>query len=774
MLRVAVAKNQVSSTAPDKRFLKIHLSRPGTAILAALLIGINLPAAELKLFSTPTNNAVQIDSNKDEDWRLEASTDLVHWSEVPGFGVLLSGKTNPPTRSLGPNTTPQAFYRTVKTDGLFDPSLVRTISLTFTQANWATLLASGRTSGLNVPGTLSMDNGAEIVGAGARYKGNTSYTMAGARKSVNLVIDHSDPEARLMGYKTVNLNNAAGDETIMREPVYFNLMRQYVPCPRGAMAKLYINGAYWGVYSLVQQENSDLINEWFSSNDGDRWRAPNVGGGGGGRPPGGGGGGFASAGSAFSYLGPNVSSYSSNYELKSDNSTNAWQRLVHAIDVLNNTPSNQLRDKVEDVFAVDRWLWFLALEIIFADDDSYWNKGADYGFYYEVESGRIHPVQHDGNEAFTAGDVSLSPVQGATGTNRPLLYRLLPIAELRQRYLAHMRTVLEESFNPAVLTPIINQFHQLTVAGIAADPKKTFSMAAYTNDLVALKGWVTNRHKFLTNHAELLPLAPKIVAVYDPSEKPGPTQAPFITAEVQPNETNGTNGIDSVWLYWRDKNYGRFSVSQMFDDGAHGDGAAGDHIFGGATTNYPAGHKVHYYVEARSANAAKAASFSPARAEEDTYSYRVALVSAPYTPVVINEIMASNSSTLADPQGEYDDWIELHNITGAEVDLAGYYLSDESNNPRKWQFPEGTRIAPDGYLIVWADEDGSAPSGLHASFKLSAEGETILLTGTDANLNAVLDSLEYGVQQADISFGRSASNADAFQTMVPTPGSPNK
>ena len=56
-----------------------------------------------------------------------------------------------------------------------------------------------------------------------------------------------------------------------------------------------------------------------------------------------------------------------------------------------------------------------------------------------------------------------------------------------------------------------------------------------------------------------------------------------------------------------------------------------------------------------------------------TYSYRVALAIATNTPVVINELMAANSRTLADPQGDYDDWIELHNITDQDVDLTGRY-----------------------------------------------------------------------------------------------------
>jgi hypothetical protein len=212
----------------------------------------------------------------------------------------------------------------------------------------------------------------------------------------------------------------------------------------------------------------------------------------------------------------------------------------------------------------------------------------------------------------------------------------------------------------------------------------------------------------------------------------------------------------------------------MFDDGAHQDGAAGDSVFGAATTNYPAGAKARFYVEARSANAAKAAGFAPPRAEQETYSYRVAVTTAPNTPVVINELMASNTGTLADPQGEYDDWIELRNVTDQEVELTGRYLSDEPNNPREWSFPAGTTIAANGYLIVWADEDSTDTPGLHASFKLSSsDGDEIFLTDTDANLNAVLDSVVFGSQETDRSYGRTAADPGEFDFMRPTPGLAN-
>lgn len=143
------------------------------------------------------------------------------------------------------------------------------------------------------------------------------------------------------------------------------------------------------------------------------------------------------------------------------------------------------------------------------------------------------------------------------------------------------------------------------------------------------------------------------------------------------------------------------------------------------------------------------------------------------TPVVINEFMAANSKTITDPQGENEDWIELHNVTDAPVSLTGRYLTDESDNPRKWAFPDGTTIPAGGYLLVWADEDGNAPLGLHANFKLEKSGEKILLIDTDEKLNAVLDSVTYGEQEADVSFGRSAADADVFVKMSPTPAKAN-
>ena len=141
--------------------------------------------------------------------------------------------------------------------------------------------------------------------------------------------------------------------------------------------------------------------------------------------------------------------------------------------------------------------------------------------------------------------------------------------------------------------------------------------------------------------------------------------------------------------------------------------------------------------------------------------------------VVINELMADNDNILADPQGDYDDWLELHNRTDSAVMLTGMYLSDKEDEPTKWEFPENTEIPANGYLIVWLDEDVDDPEGLHADFKLSKGGEAVLLVDTDANGNAVLDSIIFGEQETDVAFGRLPDGTGNFQVVPATPGAPN-
>ena len=133
---------------------------------------------------------------------------------------------------------------------------------------------------------------------------------------------------------------------------------------------------------------------------------------------------------------------------------------------------NQFKDKVSEVLAIDNWLWFLALENIFTDDDSYWNKGCDYLIYFEPKSGRLFPIEHDGNEAFRPNQTLLDPFVHQNNANRPVISKLLNVPEFRQRYLSHMRTILREDFNPETMNGRIDHYVEIIQESIENNKEK--------------------------------------------------------------------------------------------------------------------------------------------------------------------------------------------------------------------------------------------------------------------------------------------------------------
>ncbi|HET7624048.1 MAG TPA: lamin tail domain-containing protein, partial [Verrucomicrobiae bacterium] len=146
--------------------------------------------------------------------------------------------------------------------------------------------------------------------------------------------------------------------------------------------------------------------------------------------------------------------------------------------------------------------------------------------------------------------------------------------------------------------------------------------------------------------------------------------------------------------------------------------------------------------------------------------------------VFINEWMADNSHTLADPaDGDFEDWFELYNPTANPADLGGYYLTDSLNNKAKFQVPDnGQYIVPaHGFLIVWADGEpeqntANAPD-LHAGFSLSKGGEAIGLFAPDGSQ---IDAVTFGAQATDVSEGHFPDGTGPVYPMnFPTPGAAN-
>jgi hypothetical protein len=136
--------------------------------------------------------------------------------------------------------------------------------------------------------------------------------------------------------------------------------------------------------------------------------------------------------------------------------------------------------------------------------------------------------------------------------------------------------------------------------------------------------------------------------------------------------------------------------------------------------------------------------------------------------VFINELMARNDAAYADEAGEYEDWIELYNAGKEPVDLGGLYLADSLLSGSPWEFPQGhpetTTILPDSFILVFADNDREQGT-LHADFRLSGDGEEVVLLQKSGEDLLIIDRVPFGTQYSNISYGRYPDGSASFEFM---------
>jgi hypothetical protein len=135
----------------------------------------------------------------------------------------------------------------------------------------------------------------------------------------------------------------------------------------------------------------------------------------------------------------------------------------------------------------------------------------------------------------------------------------------------------------------------------------------------------------------------------------------------------------------------------------------------------------------------------------------------------INEFMAANSKTIADPDyHDYADWIEVYNAGNSEANLNGYSITDSPSQAQKYRFTTDIVIPAHSWVIIWADDRNTRN---HANFKLSASGEFIGLY--DAGGIAV-DTITFGSQSDDIAYGRVPDGSAVWYRLSPaSPGAAN-
>ena len=139
--------------------------------------------------------------------------------------------------------------------------------------------------------------------------------------------------------------------------------------------------------------------------------------------------------------------------------------------------------------------------------------------------------------------------------------------------------------------------------------------------------------------------------------------------------------------------------------------------------------------------------------------------------VAINELQPSNQDVIVDEFDEADDWVEIYNPGSDDVDLEGYFVSDDRNEPTKFQLTDEATVPAGEFLLLWADNTPEQ-GPLHLSFGLSAsKGESFVLTSPDGQL---VDAVDFGVPDGEQSFARFPDGTGDFAwCSEPTPDAPN-
>jgi hypothetical protein len=623
------------------------------------------------------------------------------------------------------------------------------INLLFEDPNWDETLDSlflagdeGRmVADVEIDGTL-------LGGVGVRYKGFSSVSVDRDKNPFNIKLNYTHDSLNYQGVDKVKLANVIQDPSFVREVLSYQSARRCMPSGRANFAKVFINGQYWGLYTNTEAVDKQFLERHHWTTTGPFFKAApenlDL---------------FGENANLSDSPGEILAPYLDLYDLKSET---GWVELFGFIQSLNNAP-----EQIELVLDVDRTLWMHALNYALVNFDSYVGYAQNY-YLYADHHGRFQPIPWDMNMSFASfrlTDASeyfdgfsieeaktLDPLTHLNNVSvfpRPLIRNVLENETHRRMYMAHLRAIVVEDFVSGAYIEEANALRTLIEPWVELDTNKFYgfddfqdNLDSTVSDLVDYPGIVdlmtdrANHLMGLTGMAEVPTISE--VDLLIPLEFGGEA---IVGAMV--------DGADEVRLYYR------FGEDAQFEWVPMNWAFSGQHI--AVVEN--AGNVFEYYIYAESETAGR---FSPDRAAYVFYREETSL---PMGTVAINECMSNSLSGATDGDGDVEDWIELHNLTATPICLGGLYLSDSLEWPFKWALPDAA-ISPHGHVMVWADEEGSEGK-MHANFRLSSMGETVLLSDSSGN---IWDETTLPESPLDEAWARFPNGTGPFGFLDPTPG----
>lgn len=705
----------------------------------------------------------------------------------------------------------------------FDDSYVHEIHITFADEDWFDVLVESHTNDADDPyfEASFVGDGIEMGSIGVRFKGNSSFDGTGVKKSFKLDFneyEQDDEDLSFLGLTKLNLNNNFNDPSMLREKLFYDYASNFVEgVSRAVHTKLYVNGEYYGLYTAVEQVDKNLAQSRFGSDeDGNLYKGsasddvaddPS-----------------ADFGSDLTYLGTDQADYEDFYQLKTNETANDYSQLIELLDVLNNTSSTDLSAAIEPLLDVQDTLASLALNNLFVNLDSYSGAAHNYYLYDRDDTGQFTHLFWDVNESFGtftqftergSDPLELDPfwlptAQGPPGQAepelRPLAENLWEVDEYSTAYLQDLAEMLREGFDVTSASARITELADLIRDDVTADPNKQYTAAQFELNLTSdvsdgmrtiygLTNFIEERSAFLQStldtYADQTNLAFNEVMSVNVSTNPDQSgdfdpwveiynNGPGLVSMTGTYLTNDADDLTKWAIPTSDLDDGQFLTLWLDGETAEGANHASFALDsdGGSlllTDGTAVIDTLTYGVLEEDTSFARipdgVGEFEVTN--QPTFGIENEPSAIETVEIYINELMADNDATIEDPDdaGSFEDWIELYNPGSKSVDLSGFYLTDDASDPTLWQFPSGSVIAAGGFLLIWADKDTDQGDD-HADFKLSSGGEVVQLYNIDGT--TLVDSVTFGEQTTDISYGRTPDGTDTLSLMAtPTPGTSN-
>lgn len=594
-----------------------------------------------------------------------------------------------------------------------------------------------------------------ISNIGMGLRGNTS--LYAQKKSFQLTFDAHVPGQKFYGLEKMNLIGQHNDPAIIRTKMTWDLFSSFgIPCPRSNHVEVYINGNYYGLYMNVEHIDDEFCQSRFRNDDGNLYKCY--------------------WGTSLAYIGtsPNDYKFEINgrraYELKNNKQDDDYTDLYQFINVLNNTPINQLACELENVFNVHNYLKCMAIEILAGHWDNYIYNINNYFLYHNTETGKFEYIPYDVDNTWgidwlgvnwtTQNMYQFKP----NGAERPLYDRILQVPEYKNLFSHYMNVIANSTYMSADIFTRIQNIKTMITPSAQADIYRTldygFTMNDFNNSYTQALGghvahgiipYIQQRVQTINQQLQLNNINPEIF--YPILNYPRPTDSLFFQCKVN-DDVQVTEVLMNYSL-----NSGSTNTLPLYDDGLHFDGNAGDRVYGSVLIIAVPQTLIQYSFSATDNTAQN--SILP---KCSAYSY----LHKPLVPsLVINEFMADNTSALFDEYGEANDWIELYNRSTGAVPLNKMFLSDNDAFRNKWPLPDYV-LQPDSYVLVWCDKDGYQ-GDWHANFKINKSNGSLILSDAYQNDMAIIDYVTYAQQLTNKAYARIPNGTGNFIIQNATP-----